>query len=104
MRIKREHFLRNNPLINATRPHWWLVKIGSSNDQQAITWANVDQFCSRHMASKLTHWGWGKMAPISDILKFILFNDNFLTKRYALLSVRGYLAKRPLSAMNKHGG
>ena len=27
-----EHFLWNHPHVNATRPHWWLVKIGSGND------------------------------------------------------------------------
>ena len=43
--------------MNATAPHWSLVKIGSGNGwlgavrQQAITWANVDLDPCRHMTS-----------------------------------------------------
>ena len=41
--------------MNATRPHWWLINIGSGNGwclrQQAITWTNVHPGLCRHMAS-----------------------------------------------------
>ena len=37
-----DHSPLNCPQVNATRPHWWSVKIGSGN---------VDQGIGRHMAS-----------------------------------------------------
>ena len=52
-----EYFQWNYSQECATRPHWWLVNIGSGNGligalrQQAITWTNVDPHLCRHMAS-----------------------------------------------------
>ena len=48
-----EHFLSNLPQVNATRPQWWLVNIGSGKGfrQQAITWTTVDPDLCHHMAS-----------------------------------------------------
>ena len=54
------------PQVNATKPHWCLVSIGSGDglvpsDKQAINWTNVDQVLYHHMASlghsELTHCG-----------------------------------------------
>ena len=42
------------PLVNATRPHWWLVNIRSVNGlgpSGNITWASVDPGLCHHMAS-----------------------------------------------------
>ena len=46
----------NCPQVNAIRPHWWLVNIGSSNGRmppgnQATTWTDVDTDLCRHLAS-----------------------------------------------------
>ena len=51
-----EHLLQNCSQMNNTRPHWWLVNIGSGSSfgaiiQLAIIWINFDQILWRHMAS-----------------------------------------------------
>ena len=50
-----DHFLWNFFEVNAIRPHWWLVNIGSGKwlgamRQQSITWTSVDQDLWCHMA------------------------------------------------------
>ena len=56
--------------VNATRPHWWFVNIGSGYGfgavRQAITWTNADPISWLHTvslgANDLIHlWGMNKM-------------------------------------------
>ena len=58
--------------MNATRPHWWSVHIGSG------TWANIDWALCQRMASlghnELTHWSLGDLNEVLDkyIFKLVL--------------------------------
>ena len=48
--IKDRYVLWNCPHVNATRPQWWLVSIGSGNGltPSSITWANINIDLGRH--------------------------------------------------------
>ena len=75
------------PRINATRPHWWLVNIGSGNgsvpsgSKPFFTWANVHPLLCYHWASA-GHSEWKHIEPrqngchFADIFKCIFFKEN----------------------------